>query len=108
MWPVTRTHVGRITLLNILKCVVENRVKEIRQCNANFRYVSTEFNPADIASRGSTPDQLQKSNLWWFGPSFLSQDENLWPKNQIKKSKTFITYERKRVKLREKCEQNEK
>ena len=67
----------------LLKRFVENRVKEIRQCKATFRYVPTESNPADIASRGSTPDQLQNSNLWWHGPSFLSQDENLWPKNEI-------------------------
>ncbi|EFO84395.1 hypothetical protein CRE_19915 [Caenorhabditis remanei] len=68
---------------------VANRVKKIHQ-NAQvlreegipitFRYVPTDENPADIASRGCSIQELKESDLWHKGPKFLSEREDRWPK----------------------------
>lgn len=56
---------------------VANRIQRIRSSTnpAQWRYVSSENNPADHASRGLTAGQLKDSN-WLRGPAFLLQ-ENL-------------------------------
>lgn len=46
-----------------------------------WRYVTSEENPADHASRGLTSEQLMASN-WFTGPDFLWQEE--LPKGQVK------------------------
>jgi hypothetical protein len=59
------------------KTFVANRVSEIHQltCNYEWKHVSSPHNPADVISRGLTPKQILHNNLWWFGPTFLQQDE---------------------------------
>ena len=60
------------------KQFVSNRVSKIRQhTDVKWRYVNTEENPADLASRGGPVDQ---NDLWWSGPSWLSDCEQ-WPPN---------------------------
>ena len=60
------------------KQFVSNRVSKIRQhTDVRWRYVNTEENPTDLASRGGPVDQ---SDLWWSGPSWLSDCEQ-WPPN---------------------------
>ncbi|XP_078798259.1 uncharacterized protein LOC110014434 isoform X1 [Oryzias latipes] len=53
---------------------VANRVECIKQSTepAQWRYVASEENPADHASRGLTAEQLIASN-WFQGPDFLWQ-----------------------------------
>ncbi|XP_066553505.1 uncharacterized protein LOC136721589 [Amia ocellicauda] len=55
---------------------VANRVERIKQSteSAQWRYVASEENPADHASRGLAAKQLVASN-WFTGPSFLWQKE---------------------------------
>ncbi|XP_053272740.1 uncharacterized protein LOC128430658 [Pleuronectes platessa] len=55
---------------------VANRVERIKRSteSAQWRYVTTEENPADHASRGLTAEQLVASN-WFTGPAFLWQKE---------------------------------
>ncbi|KAG6454118.1 hypothetical protein O3G_MSEX008494 [Manduca sexta] len=58
------------------KTFVANRVQEIinimpRSC---WRYIKSEHNPADCASRGITALQLIEHNLWWQGPSLLQNN----------------------------------
>ena len=36
-------------------------------------------NPADIPSRGAKASQLQSSDIWFHGPSWLVCDEKEWP-----------------------------
>lgn len=36
-------------------------------------------NPADLASRGYTPQSLASSQLWRHGPNWLSEPEENWP-----------------------------
>lgn len=56
-----------------LPVFIENRVKEIR-CHSDFKFfhVNTKENPADIASRGCTLQQLRTNELWWYGPKWLT------------------------------------
>ena len=55
---------------------VANRVERIKQSteSAQWRYVTSEENPADHASRGLSADQLLTSN-WFTGPDLLWQKE---------------------------------
>lgn len=64
-----------------LKTFVSNRVSEICELtnSASWRYVPTASNPADLISRGISPDQISSTTLWWSGPSYLSQPESTWP-----------------------------
>lgn len=41
-------------------------------------------NPADIASRGQSNNELKSSSLWWHGPSFLLSNENETPNQHYK------------------------
>ncbi|XP_047024876.1 uncharacterized protein LOC124633636 isoform X1 [Helicoverpa zea] len=68
-----------------LKAFVRNRVNEINEITADYswRHVPTDCNPADLASRGVTPQQLQSSSLWWEGPSFLRRDPSEWPQQGV-------------------------
>ncbi|XP_062711045.1 uncharacterized protein LOC134289057 [Aedes albopictus] len=60
-----------------LKVFVRNRIAEINSKTAEYQwcYIRTTENPADIVSRGLLPNDLCKSSLWWYGPSFLSSVE---------------------------------
>lgn len=62
---------------------VANRIQRIKQSTdpEQWRYVTSEENPADHASRGHTSEQLMASN-WFTGPDFLWQEE--LPKGQVK------------------------
>ena len=58
------------------KTFVANRVQYIKNHSApeQWRYIHSEDNPADLASRGLSVDQL-KTSCWLQGPKFLCQDE---------------------------------
>ena len=67
-----------------------------------WSWVPTKQNPADIPSRGASMRDLRKENLWWKGPEFLVQGQELWPKQpdqvnptkealkEMKKGDTFV------------------
>lgn len=61
---------------------VANRVATIRDGSLpkQWRYVDTNSNPADEASRGLSADELLSDHRWLHGPSFLMKDEAEWPK----------------------------
>jgi hypothetical protein len=44
-----------------------------------FHHCPTKLNPADIASRGMQMSELKESELWFNGPKFLADSEELWP-----------------------------
>lgn len=62
-------------------CFVANRVTRIMQaCDVKkWSHVRSEYNPADLASRGVSPQDLVSSDLWWHGPSWLKQPQSQWP-----------------------------
>ncbi|XP_076248135.1 uncharacterized protein LOC143187841 [Calliopsis andreniformis] len=63
------------------KVIVANRVSKIQTAlpNAEWRYVPTRSNPADLNSRGIDAAEFLQSNLWTFGPTWLSEAEAQWP-----------------------------
>ena len=52
---------------------VANRVQQIRDHTSpsQWKYVETDLNPADNASRGLYAKDLIKNSRWWNGPDFL-------------------------------------
>ena len=52
---------------------VANRVQQIRNSTdpSQWRYVASADNPADMASRGVSPEELTASKKWFKGPEFL-------------------------------------
>ncbi len=66
-----------------LKTYVSNRVVDTicRIPASHWRYVPTDYNPADIASRGAMPSKLISFELWWNGPTWLLQPPSAWPAN---------------------------
>lgn len=62
---------------------VKNRCRKINETmkehdNTSLFYISTDINPADIASRGSTIDELEQYHQWIEGPDFLKLPDNQW------------------------------
>ena len=66
--------------LTRLKSYVCNRVMDTvnRIPSTRWRYVPTDSNPADIASRGTSPKHLILFQLWWKGPTWLSLPPTTW------------------------------
>jgi hypothetical protein len=50
---------------------VENRINKIRESNWPIYHVDGKMNPADIASRGCSPQELRTNDLWWHGPEWI-------------------------------------
>ncbi|XP_070142318.1 uncharacterized protein [Drosophila kikkawai] len=59
---------------------VANRVTKIAQNTdaSQWSHVRSEHNPADLASRGEAAEELATSELWWHGPSWLTQPQDSW------------------------------
>ncbi|XP_076660019.1 uncharacterized protein LOC143363291 [Halictus rubicundus] len=57
------------------KTFVANRVAKIQTTlpDVYWHHVPTQDNPADCASRGISPRQLQSHPLWWHGPAWLKE-----------------------------------
>jgi len=66
-----------------LSTFVTNRLKEIKSLEgASFKYIPTQENPADLATRGKSPSELLQS-IWWNGPTWLARPLNQWPEYSI-------------------------
>ena len=63
------------------KTLVANRLAAIHDVTTpnDWRYVPTEMNPADLASRGLFPYEIEKLNIWLNGPDFLLKGKSDWP-----------------------------
>ncbi len=75
-----------------LKTYVSNRVVDTtcRIPASHWRYVPTDYNPADIASRGAMPSKLISFELWWNGPTWLLQPPSAWPANTDWRGKKYL------------------
>lgn len=62
---------------------VANRCSQIQDLTSPsiWRYIPTQQNPVDCASRGLFPCELIDHPLWWTGPSFLRNTDDQWPKS---------------------------
>lgn len=66
---------------------VANRIGEIQMMTepSQWQYVPTGENPADLCSRGATPDELLENSLWWHGPKWLLlEDKAGWPRMDVR------------------------
>ena len=80
---------------------IANRVAEVQEITSKWsisseiRFVETNRNPADLASRG-VPDGAakfqEKFDFWVHGPAFLDEPEDQWPKKlpPTKRSSEFL------------------
>ena len=41
---------------------------------ANWNYVNTNLNPADIGTRNISVKSFVNNSLWWYGPSYINED----------------------------------
>lgn len=84
-----------------LRSFVANRTARIQQLTREdqWRHVSSKDNPADLISRGLSPDKLMKNNLWFYGPIFLHGKESHWPKKFSKETQaaTDLEFKQKSV-----------
>lgn len=65
---------------------VKNRCKKINETmqlhpNTSLFYVSTDINPADIASRGCNIYEFEDYKQWIEGPDFLRMNDDDWNEN---------------------------
>ena len=63
------------------KQFVRHRVNEILKLSekGDWSHCPGEENPADIGSRGVSALELKQSELWWHGPTWLKEREDIWP-----------------------------
>lgn len=75
-----------------LKTYVSNRVSEIQILTKNitWHHISSSNNPADLLSRGCTPEHLLRHELWWTGPSKQQLDYELENQPQWQKANLDI------------------
>ncbi|XP_076839331.1 uncharacterized protein LOC143484479 [Brachyhypopomus gauderio] len=66
------------------KTFVANRISLIREATkqSQWKYVRTDENPADQASRGLKAKSLVQGGTWMSGPKFLP-NENDWPEQPV-------------------------
>ncbi|KMQ84479.1 gag-pol polyprotein precursor, partial [Lasius niger] len=68
------------------KTYVANRVAEVQSTlpEAQWHHLPGTENPADCASRGTSPSELVSHPLWWQGPPWLKAERSSWPAAVIK------------------------
>jgi len=68
-----------------LQTFVANRVADFQRIapEAQWSRIRLKDNPADILSRGTTPENLKNFQLWWNGPAWLTLDRQEWPKELV-------------------------
>lgn len=80
LWSDSQCVLNWLCTEKSLSVFVENRVKEIKSHqDIKFGYTPSKENPADIASRGSSVQNLAENDLWWHGPKWLKKSEVEWP-----------------------------
>lgn len=65
------------------KTFVGNRVASVQRLTkpCDWFHVSSSDNPADLITRGISPEELKSNTLWWEGPSWLHNPSHCWPIN---------------------------
>jgi len=80
LWSDSTIVLSWINTSKPLKVFVANRVAQIIDLSSptQWMHVPTSSNPADIITRGIDVQSLSTNELWWNGPSWLSQDKKYW------------------------------
>ena len=71
---------------------VSNRASDIIDVMSpsDWQHVPTEFNPADLASRGTSVLSLMESSLWWSDPEWLAKPVAFWPQKNVSTIRTNL------------------
>ncbi|XP_061717738.1 uncharacterized protein LOC133525496 [Cydia pomonella] len=78
LWTDSQIVINWCSTEKLLPLFVARRVEEIRRiANLQVKYVPTQLNPADIATRPNASSDDMK--VWLNGPGFLEQDPKEWP-----------------------------
>ena len=74
------------------KQFVSHRAKEILKLTSPdmWNHCPTEYNPADVGSRGQSVRDLRANQLWWHGPEWLESSKENYP---VQPSKTQLETE---------------
>ena len=72
IWSDSKVTISWIKYKRSTEVYVCNRVKEINEKNFLIYYVPTADNPADLLTRGISFKQFCSSDLWKFGPKWLT------------------------------------
>ncbi|GBM54905.1 Retrovirus-related Pol polyprotein from transposon TNT 1-94 [Araneus ventricosus] len=77
---------------------VQNRVREIRSLTSPtvLRHVPESLNDADLVSRGCSGEQLLQEK-WWGEPSWLSENEESWPKSEDDPDEDLVSSEKRKT-----------
>ena len=64
---------------------IANRLAKILDVSSaqDWFYISSTRNPADDGTRGYNVHQMNVNSRWLLGPSFLCQNKNTWPKQDL-------------------------
>ncbi|KAL3092962.1 hypothetical protein niasHS_004989 [Heterodera schachtii] len=79
IWTDSLCSVERIKEHKKCDRFVSNRLAKIRG-QFEVKHLVSADNPADVASRGTTPRELSRNLLWKHGPKWLSEEKARWPK----------------------------
>ncbi|XP_055645178.1 uncharacterized protein LOC129781512 [Toxorhynchites rutilus septentrionalis] len=76
---------------------VANRVSKIQSLTegSQWNHVPGICNPADLISRGITPEDIFNNEFWWHGPKWLAEEPNKWP-NKIRDEVEELAEEERR------------
>ncbi|XP_049884536.1 uncharacterized protein LOC126379761 [Pectinophora gossypiella] len=78
LWTDSQIVIDWFNSNKLLTPFVSRRIEEIkRNKNLIVRYVPSELNPADAATRPT--NSIEDGRKWLTGPDFLLQDPNTWP-----------------------------
>ena len=84
----------------LLSAFLANQVQHILDVTntAQWSYIPSSFNPADVASRGVSLEKLLVHPLWWNGPAFV-RGEAPWPEQPIMKPSGAALQEKRELKV---------
>nr|CAD2193096.1 unnamed protein product [Meloidogyne enterolobii] len=83
IWTDSSCNIDRLNRYEKYDRFTANRIVQIRG-KYIIKHIPGEENPADLCSRGTTPSALQRSDLWWFGPPWLSKSNDFWVSPKLK------------------------
>ena len=76
LWTDSQRVVDWIRSTKRLGVFLQNRVDEVRKKeNIRIRYVRSDNNPADLATRGKSIEEIRCNPLWWHAPVWVNGDE---------------------------------
>ena len=80
LWCDSQCALAWLASTKTLKTFVRNKVDSIKKStNVTFRYVNTNDNPADLATRDKPLNLEDHKSFWFNGPEWLKRSRDDWP-----------------------------